>query len=166
MAGVGSYRLVQSLGLVILLFILTDYSDAKGGGRGGARGGTRVSRGGSSSSGTRIGGASWRTAMTAGALYGSTSYMRRRRYHDSPDEEPEICYNSQKKDSNGTIYYHFICPLPGEPEDYGFCCGEENREYCCTFFDDPGRLAGVIIGIIVLVIFLAVGCVFLFLKCR
>ncbi|KAL5005821.1 hypothetical protein ScPMuIL_016979 [Solemya velum] len=160
----GRINFTVCLCLAIFLLMLTVDTEAKGGrggGRGGRGGRSRGGGRGGGSRGIRIGGATWKTALVTGTLYGSTSYIRRRRYVDSPNDEPEICYNSKERDKNNKTYYHFICPMSGQVESKSHCCGDDNKEYCCEFFDDPGRLAGVVIAILIVVVFVVITTVYL-----
>lgn len=43
-------------------------------------------------------------------------------------------------------------------DDKKYCCGDEGQQYCCTFWEDGGRVAGVVIGILVLVGIIFVTC--------
>ncbi|KAJ8320326.1 hypothetical protein KUTeg_001913 [Tegillarca granosa] len=158
------------LTVLCLYFIaLENEVEARGGrgGRGGRFGGrSRSYRSGYRSgirSGLRM--SSTKTAIIAGTVFGAAAYRRRRRFNSYPDSDPEICHNSQYV-GNGTIYYYgkFICPMENQPDDYSYCCGPEGRQTCCRFFDDAGRTAGVVIGVILAAI--VIGAVIFFCVCK
>ncbi|KAK2151371.1 hypothetical protein LSH36_366g06009 [Paralvinella palmiformis] len=141
-----------------------------GGGRfGGARYGSRYGSRYRSSTRVRYGGSStrvrvrvrngygygtsmwnWQMAATAGAIYGYHSYSIRRHYYRNPSREPKICINEYDYSmGNGTRYSLFICPLNDNPDSYTYCCGPEYRQYCCSFWQSPGRVAGLVIGLLI-----------------
>jgi len=80
-------------------------------------------------------------------------------YDDEYEQDPTVCYSDASGLSeNGTSVSklgYFICPY-----DYSdklsdtYCCGPDQSQTCCGFWDNGGRMAGAIIGII-----LGVGCI-------
>ena len=44
--------------------------------------------------------------------------------------EPEVCFN--ERTLRGGTYGYFICPEPGQPDSYQYCCGMGTEEKCCT----------------------------------
>ncbi|XP_060599499.1 uncharacterized protein LOC132753096 [Ruditapes philippinarum] len=150
--------------VLILIFVFGIYNTH------GARGGARVrstSRTRSTSSGTRssvrsvtrfgtrssYSGSSyspgtWKTAAAVGTLYGLSSYKHRRRYYDSPNSEPTVCFN-EKNLKNGT-YGYFICPEEGQDDDMAYCCGDEDAQTCCEYTDATavGRIIGIVFGVL------------------
>ena len=40
------------------------------------------------------------------------------------------------EDFNGTVFGSFQCPLPGFENQARYCCGNDNEEYCCKYFDE------------------------------
>ncbi|KAK3083032.1 hypothetical protein FSP39_012088 [Pinctada imbricata] len=156
---------------------------ARGRGGGGYRGGGGRYSGGRSSarssyrsafSGHRISSSSSsvRTALLAGSIYGATRWRTRRPsyYHDD-DALPTICYNdkfNQSENGNVSYYGRFVCPEYYQGYEYNYCCGEEGIQYCCTFWDDGGRVAGVVLGILVAIggIVVCIFCLVKFLKAR
>ncbi|XP_064646975.1 uncharacterized protein LOC135499880 isoform X2 [Lineus longissimus] len=88
-----------------------------------------------------------------GTLYGLAAYKTRRRFRDHPNSEPRTCRNFVAP--NGTHYGYFICPQWHQSNDFSYCCGPEKGQRCCRFADDPSRLAGVVIGGIISVVFMA-----------
>ncbi|XP_013386071.1 uncharacterized protein LOC106155682 [Lingula anatina] len=76
-----------------------------------------------------------------------------------PDREPTRCYNSARRfQENGSLFNEFICPEWDQPDELEYCCGPELQQYCCGFWDDGGRVAGVVIGILIAVT-LVIGCI-------
>ncbi|KAK3082646.1 hypothetical protein FSP39_001321, partial [Pinctada imbricata] len=64
---------------------------------------------------------------------------------------PKICYNDKYvTNSYGNVSYYgrFICPQYHQGNDHNYCCGDEGLQYCCTFWDDTGRVVGVSFGIV------------------
>ncbi|KAL3854018.1 hypothetical protein ACJMK2_013302 [Sinanodonta woodiana] len=141
-----------------MIVAATHVEAARGGGirGGGVRVRTRISsvRSSSSSGGfmSRYSGPSysrsnWKTGFAVGYVWGASHYMTRRRYISNPDKEPTVCLNVV--DLKNDTYGYFVCPMEDQSDSYEYCCGEEGEQTCCGFFDDPGRAAGTIIGIIV-----------------
>jgi hypothetical protein len=96
---------------------------------------------------------SWRSYGQSGYIYGYVYYTRTRHYHDHPDREPQICSNDYDIfDENGTVYNLFICPGAYQSEDYNYCCGDEDRQTCCRFWDSGLRVFGVIAGLLLFII--------------
>ncbi|XP_060074279.1 WAS/WASL-interacting protein family member 3-like [Ylistrum balloti] len=149
-----------------------------GGGRGGGRSSgrgrstSRSSRSRSTSSTKRKGylgsNTATKAAIAAGVIYGASSWRRRRTYYSNPDRVPTACYNDRYvTNTYGNVSYlgRFVCPGDGDEDDAEYCCGEEGQQTCCSYFDDAGRTAGVIIGIFVA--FIVVGvCIFCCCKHR
>ncbi|XP_067685927.1 uncharacterized protein [Haliotis asinina] len=98
----------------------------------------------------------WKNAFLLGTIYHGPWYLRSRRYHSHPNRMPTICRNNYETDDNNTVYNLFYCPRFFEPDDFDYCCGPELREYCCKYFDSPGRTAGIVIGVLLLVIIVAI----------
>uniref|UniRef100_K1QRL0 Uncharacterized protein n=1 Tax=Magallana gigas TaxID=29159 RepID=K1QRL0_MAGGI len=75
---------------------------------------------------------------------------------------PEVCYNDKydkAQDGNSTYLGRFLCPTDGSMRgDMCYCCGEEGQQYCCTFWGDGGRVAGVVLGVLVLVAIVFTTC--------
>ncbi|KAK3582138.1 hypothetical protein CHS0354_017249 [Potamilus streckersoni] len=144
--------------LFLIILAAIDVEAARGGGvrSGGVRVRTRISSGSSISSsggfmsryrGPSYSRSNWRTGFALGYVWGASHYMTRRRYISNPDREPTVCFNANNLKND--TYGYFVCPMEDEPDSYEYCCGEEGDQNCCGFFDDPGRAAGTIIGIIV-----------------
>ncbi|XP_060560988.1 splicing factor, proline- and glutamine-rich-like [Ruditapes philippinarum] len=159
--------------LIILLLELS-YIDGRrggGGGRGGNRSSSRSSRVRSSSSrssstvryyrGPTYRTGSWKTAAAVGTVFGLMSYKRRSLYHRYPNREPRICYN--EKNLRNHTYGYFICPEEYQTDDLAYCCGGETEQRCCKYTDKSaeGRIAGIVIGVVVgcIVIGVVVYCV-------
>ncbi|XP_046542846.1 uncharacterized protein LOC124253174 isoform X2 [Haliotis rubra] len=98
----------------------------------------------------------WKNAFLLGTIYHGPWYLRSRRYHSHPTRMPTICRNNYETDDNNTVYNLFYCPRFFEPDDFDYCCGPELREYCCKYFDSPGRTAGIVIGVLLLVIIVGI----------
>lgn len=62
----------------------------------------------------------------------------------------KTCTNNEN--FNGTTFGTFRCPLPGMDQRQTYCCGSYNFQYCCRYWDDSGRQAGTIIGIIAVIV--------------
>lgn len=154
--------------VIVLLIALIEAR----GGRGGGRGGRFSSRSRSSSSsrsryvskfsGNRISSKSQlQTAILLGTVYGATRWKSRSSYRRSGDL-PEVCYNDKYEQTqwgNSTYLGRFLCPTDESMgDDKKYCCGDEGQQYCCTFWEDGGRVAGVVIGILVLVGIIFVTC--------
>ncbi|XP_062602506.1 uncharacterized protein LOC134264223 isoform X2 [Saccostrea cucullata] len=167
---------------IIVLAIVISLTSARGGRGGGARGGYRGGRSsyrGSSSrsyrsafSGNRLSSSSSiRSALLLGTVYGASRYRMRARYR-SEGTLPEICYNdSYNMSTNGSVSYQgrFVCPLEESmSEDYRYCCGEEGKQYCCTFWDKPGHIVGVVFGVLAAAaaLFICVFCVIKYMKSK
>lgn len=158
--------------VTVILAIAISLVSARGGRGGGARfsGRGRYSSSSrlsyrSSFSGNRLSSSSSiRSALLLGTVYGASRYRSRARYI-AHGTLPEVCYNDNyNMSANGTVSYQgrFFCPLDENmSEDYRYCCGEEGQQYCCTFWDKPGHIVGVVFGIIagVVVLFVVVFCV-------
>ncbi|KAF6029492.1 hypothetical protein EB796_012179 [Bugula neritina] len=154
--------LLTTLAVTLLLTSIYDGVTARrGGGSSGGRGGSAGSRGGSSrSSAARVSGgysgSGYRSAVAAGFYVGGVTRYRTRFYGTSHYKaEPPICYttNSSVVDLSNTTKKgaYFVCPYwPTDKPDYVYCCGPSDTQRCCTFWEDPGRLAGAIIGFILL----------------
>lgn len=97
--------------------------------------------------------------MAASSLGGLAYYRQREMYKEDPNEEPTICFNSVRP-RNG-IFAYFICPEYGQEDHYVYCCGDDGEENCCTFWDDGGRVAGIVIAILVFIALCVVGIVLL-----
>nr|XP_022315025.1 uncharacterized protein LOC111119292 isoform X2 [Crassostrea virginica] len=165
-----------SVGVLAIAISLASARGGRGGG-GGARSSSGGRYGGSSSrsyrsafSGNRLSSSSSiRSALLLGTVYGATSYRVRARYR-ADGTLPEICYNdSYNMSTNGTVSYQgrFFCPIDENmSEDYRYCCGEEGQQYCCRFWDSPGRVVGVVVGILlgVVALFVVVFCVIKHIK--
>ncbi|KAL5013594.1 hypothetical protein ScPMuIL_007864 [Solemya velum] len=78
---------------IIVCILISDGIDGRRSG-GGVRVGSR-SRTVRTSRTSRVGSSAWKVALVAGAVYGSTHYMRRRRYRDHPNNEFKICTSGQ-----------------------------------------------------------------------
>ncbi|XP_062594823.1 uncharacterized protein LOC134256191, partial [Saccostrea cucullata] len=104
---------------------------------------------------------SLRTAILLGSVYGATRWKRRASYR-SKGSLPEVCYNDRyDKNAWGNVSYvgRFLCPTDDSMgDDHTYCCGDVGQQYCCTFWDDGGRVAGVVIGIIVVAGIIFIGC--------
>ncbi|CAH1790462.1 unnamed protein product, partial [Owenia fusiformis] len=46
----------------------------------------------------------------------------------------ELCFNKDLG-GNRTNVGAFTCPLPFEPSYFVYCCGQQNSQYCCGFWD-------------------------------
>ena len=46
-----------------------------------------------------------------------------------------VCLNTVVGD-NGTMLGYFMCPFYNEPNDYTYCCGQSDAQYCCRFADE------------------------------
>lgn len=164
--------------LIVALAIAISLVSARGGRGGGGRfsGRSRYSSSSrstsyrSSFSGNRLSSSSSiRSALLLGTVYGASRYRSRARYI-ADGTLPEVCYNDNyNKSANGTVSYQgrFFCPLDENmSEDYRYCCGEEGQQYCCTFWDKPGHIVGVVFGIIagVVALFVVVFCVIKYMK--
>ncbi|XP_025082747.1 protein transport protein sec31-like isoform X2 [Pomacea canaliculata] len=99
-------------------------------------------------------------ALAAGTIYGSVRYMRSPRFRQR-DYVPPICRNDFYKPPNSSrVYGYFICPLDDQPENYTWCCGPSNQEFCCHanyYGRQPGGTSSgtspfIIVGLIVAVI--------------
>lgn len=119
----------------------------------------------SSFSGNRLSSSSSiRSALLLGTVYGASRYRSRARYI-ADGTLPEVCYNDiYDMSANDTVSYQgrFFCPTDENmSEDYRYCCGEEGQQNCCTFWDKPGHIVGVVFGIIagMVALFIAVFCV-------
>ncbi|XP_056012358.1 uncharacterized protein LOC125681836 isoform X2 [Ostrea edulis] len=164
-------RTLTCVNIFILVIALIDARRGGGGGRwfrfsGRSR---SASRHVSKFSGNRISSKSQlKDAILMGSVYGATRWKIRHGYRLQGDskliEMPEVCYNDKyDKNSNGGVSYlgRFICPTDESMgDDHTYCCGDEGQQYCCTFWDDGGRVAGVVIGIL-----LGVGAIFLICYC-
>ncbi|KAK3083148.1 hypothetical protein FSP39_015124, partial [Pinctada imbricata] len=148
-------------------FSVLEFSEARrgGGGRGARFGGrsryrsryrsrtSRISSGFRSKySGYRLGSkSSIRNAILIGAVFGAARWRVRRPHFRTDDSYlPEVCYNdryNQNEYGNVSYYGRFLCPDDYQ-ENNRYCCGEEGRQYCCGFWDEGGRVAGVVIGIL------------------
>ncbi|XP_053386597.1 uncharacterized protein LOC123538807 [Mercenaria mercenaria] len=84
----------------------------------------------------------WKTADRT--LYGLSSYKRRRRYLDSPDSEPTVCFN--ENNLRNETYGYFICPEDGQSDDMTYCCGDEDAQTCCEYADATAleRIIGIV----------------------
>ncbi|XP_061175721.1 uncharacterized protein LOC133184651 [Saccostrea echinata] len=163
---------------IIVLAIVISLTSARGRG-GGARGSYRGSSRSSSSrsyrsafSGNRLSSSSSiRSALLLGTVYGATRYRMRARYR-SDGTLPEICYNdSYNMSTNGTVSYQgrFVCPLEESmSEDYRYCCGEEGKQYCCTFWENPGHIVGVVFGVLAaaVALFFGVFCIIKYMQSK
>lgn len=156
--------------VIVLLIALIEARGGRGGGRGGrfssrSRSGYRSSsrtRYVSKFSGSRISSKSQlRTAILLGTVYGATRWKSRSSYRRS-GELPEVCYNDkydQNQWGNSTYLGRFLCPTDQSMGDNKkYCCGEKGKQYCCTFWEDGGRVAGVVIGILVFMGIIFVTC--------
>ncbi|CAF0875584.1 unnamed protein product [Adineta ricciae] len=150
-------RLYQSL--ICLMIMLFSSTEGKGfGGRGGSGGFKTGSRGpgtfGGASSFSRgnsinamnkpRSGSSFKSnaaSFAAGAAGGLAAYTLMRSmshsYHARPSDyyRPgygigDTCVNNE--DMNGTSFGTFRCPLYGFSPDELQCCGEPNKQYCCS----------------------------------
>ncbi|XP_064598041.1 uncharacterized protein LOC135464547 [Liolophura sinensis] len=135
--------------LLVIGFEVTTARGGRGGGgfRGGFRSGYRSGyRGSRYSGGSRS--STWKTALYAGTFYyGSRAYLTRRRF--SQGQAPRICENRNLNlVENGTVFGKFVCPMSNQPDNYDYCCGTSGNERCCTFGDDPGRVAGLVVGLL------------------
>lgn len=101
----------------------------------------------------------WGTEMAFQTLGGLASYRQREMYKEDPSDEPTVCFNSLRP-RNGYFAY-FICPERFQSDGYVYCCGDDGEENCCTFWGDGGRVAGVVIGILLFVGLVVVGVVLL-----
>lgn len=152
--------------VIVLLIALTEARGGRGGGRGGGRFSSRSrsksrssSRSGtrrfSKFSGNRISTKrQLRTAILSGTVYGASGWRSRNSYWNK-GELPEVCYNDRydkTHDGNSTYQGRFLCPTDrGMRGDKTYCCGNVGQQYCCTFWEDGGRVAGVVIGLLILV---------------
>ncbi|XP_062594824.1 uncharacterized protein LOC134256192, partial [Saccostrea cucullata] len=104
-----------------------------------------------------------KAAILAGSVYGA-SYWQRRFSFRSKGDLPEVCYNDKYDKNNLTnVSYvgRFICPTDDTMgNDHTYCCGEEGQQYCCTFWDDLGRVHWAVSGILVLVGVFMIACVY------
>lgn len=102
-----------------------------------------------------------RTAILIGTVYGATRWINRYSYQND-NELPEVCYNDKydkAQDGNSTYLGRFLCPTDGSMRgDMCYCCGVERQQYCCTFWGDGGRVAGVVLGVLVLVAIVFTTC--------
>ncbi|CAH1790306.1 unnamed protein product [Owenia fusiformis] len=134
--------------IVFCVLVTLEYVDCRGRGGGGSRGGSRGFRSSSRGSSSSRSSGAWKTALFAGTLYGSHSYMMRRRYIDNPNKEPAICENNdiQTNQTTGATYTigRFICPMRNQTDSMECCCGATGKQYCC---DECGLSVGAIVGI-------------------
>ncbi|XP_021370033.1 uncharacterized protein LOC110461073 [Mizuhopecten yessoensis] len=184
-----SSLLFRILLLLLVIFVLVSIADAaRGGGSRGGRGRgsstksrstksrstksrSTKSRSSSGSSRSKRKGflgsnTATKAAIAAGVIYGASSWQRRRTYYSNPNRVPTACYNNKYQTNEyGNVSYlgRMLCPGDGDEDDAEYCCGDEGQQTCCSYFDDAGRTAGVVIGIIVA--FVVVG-VCLFCLCR
>ncbi|XP_048758279.1 uncharacterized protein LOC125668338 [Ostrea edulis] len=157
--------------ILVIVISLVHAKGGRGGGgfrgrgyRGGSRGSSRSSRSYRSSfSGNRLSSSSSiRSALLLGTVYGASRYRQRTRFR-SDGTLPVVCYNDRyNMSANGTVSLsykgRFFCPLDESmSEDYRYCCGEEGLQYCCKFWDVPGHIAGVVIGVIAFAVLLFIG---------
>ncbi|KAK6961112.1 protein transport protein SEC31-like isoform X1 [Biomphalaria glabrata] len=101
----------------------------------------------------------WRAAFYAGAIYGGTRHV-----HMHPNTMPTICTNRFERRPDGLVYGYFICPKDNDLMDEIYCCGPDNREYCCNktmaevyyykhyHSQSGGPSVGAIVGIIIAVV--------------
>lgn len=101
----------------------------------------------------------WGTSQAFQTLGGLASYRQRELYKRDPSHEPTVCFNSRRP-RNGYFAY-FICPERFQTDDYYYCCGVDGEENCCNFWGDAGRIAGVVIGILIFLGLVGVGMFFL-----
>ncbi|XP_063412167.1 opioid growth factor receptor-like isoform X2 [Mytilus trossulus] len=168
--------LIINICLLLVLLLVVDLSECRGGRGGGRFGGSRFSR----STRTRYSRSSrYRSARFAvartkysshrlsspslkqaaiigGTVYGARLWMRRSTYR-SRHTYPEVCYNDVYEGNTTQRYYgRFVCPAYGDPDDFAYCCGDIGIQTCCKFFDTSspqgaGRTAGVVIGVLIAV---------------
>ncbi|PAA76219.1 hypothetical protein BOX15_Mlig028763g3 [Macrostomum lignano] len=162
--------------LILLLAIAGSSSGARGGGRfSGGRYSSRYS--GSRSSGrygsSRGSGYSTmsllvskrfsyrvnRRAYTSGIFFSSWHWRRR---HSDYSDSATLCFNviddlpAEHNSSvvepwlyrNRTVYGLFVCPIEPGREDQVYCCGEEDGQRCCSFWEDSGRVIGLCVGVV------------------
>lgn len=104
---------------------------------------------------------SWHSYGSTGHIYGYYYYTGHRHHHHYQEKEPTICRNEYDNlMDNGTTYEWFICPNITNTDSYHYCCGDEDRQYCCRFQDDGGRLFGTLAGVFCffLIIFVCIYC--------
>lgn len=160
-------RILEGFAVIFLVIALIDAANynygygssyRKGYGSGNSfRGRVRTSnrvRGSKDMSNTQL-----RTAILLGTVFGASSWKRRSNFKHK-GELPQICYNEEYDideydvDINhlGLVSYEgrFVCPTDDTMGDgESFCCGQESQQYCCTFWGNDWRLAGVVGGIVV-----------------
>ncbi|PAA86027.1 hypothetical protein BOX15_Mlig020245g2 [Macrostomum lignano] len=114
-------------------------------------------------------------ALTRGIFFSRSRYRR----HYDDNEQPTLCVNlldpitADLNNSvvepwlyrNETVLGIFACPLD-DRGDKKYCCGPETAEYCCTFWDNPGRVAWVVVIIVTAVACAAIGAVHFFRKLK
>ncbi|CAG2219212.1 unnamed protein product [Mytilus edulis] len=173
--------LIINICLLLVLLLVLDLSECRGGRGGGRFGGSRFSR----STRTRFSRTRTRysrssrygrfavartkysshrlsspslkqAAIIGGTVYGARLWMRRSTYR-SRHTYPEVCYNDVYEGNTTQRYYgRFVCPGYGDPDDFSYCCGDIGVQTCCKFFDTSspqgaGRTAGVVIGVLIAV---------------
>lgn len=166
--------------VLIIATLSIDVNSGRGGGfrgGGGFRSGSRSSGSGSRSygnnnRGTSYGGGGmrggsgmrWSSFGTGMIAYAAMSSLMRSGhggyhggYHNGynsmyPNHRPTGQFCSNNEDFNGTKFGKFQCPLPGFDRRQKYCCGENELQYCCRYWDDSGRKGGTIVGILAVII--------------
>ncbi|CAC5414693.1 unnamed protein product [Mytilus coruscus] len=179
--------LIINVCLLLVLLLVLDLAESRGGRGGGRFGGSRFSRSSrtrysrtrysrtrySRSSrygrfavartkyaGHRLSSSSLKkAAIIGGTVYGARLWMRRSIYR-SRHTYPEVCYNDVYEGNTTQHYYgRFVCPGYRDPDDYAYCCGDIGIQYCCKFFDTSSpQGAGRTAGVVIGVL-IAVGIV-------